>query len=100
MRPRTEPQAIPDGHGIPQDVVEADVPHDARLTKAWRAYRGLTQQQVCVRAGLLLPALTRMENAATVLRKAPRGGLQHRVQQEATVFGLGVEMHGRFHLRA
>lgn len=52
-----------------QAVVEAHVLNDVPMVKAWREHLGLTQQTVCNRAGLLQPALARIE-AGSKPRKA------------------------------
>ena len=59
IRPLIEAQIVRDG--IPQEVVEAHVLHDVPMIRAWREHLGMTQQEVCERAGLLQPALARLE---------------------------------------
>lgn len=78
IRPLLEAQAVRDS--VPQAVVEAHVLHDVPMVKAWREHLGLTQQQVCTRAGLLQPALARIEagskpRAATLAKLAAAMGL-------------------------
>lgn len=78
IRPLLEAQAVRDS--VPQAVVEAHVLHDVPMVKAWREHLGLTQQQVCNRAGLLQPALARIEagskpRAATLAKLAAAMGL-------------------------
>lgn len=59
IRPLLEAQAMRDT--VPQSVVEAYVLRDVPMVKAWREHLGLTQQELCNRAGLLQPALARIE---------------------------------------
>lgn len=88
IRPLLEAAATPmQAPGIPQEVVEAHVLHDVPMVKAWREHLGLTQQEVCARAGLLQPALARMESGATRMRKATREKL-------AAAMGLTLEQLG------
>lgn len=59
IRPLLEAQMVRES--VPQAVVEDHVLHDVPMVKAWREHLGLTQQEVCDRAGLLQPALARIE---------------------------------------
>jgi DNA-binding XRE family transcriptional regulator len=70
IRPLLEVEILK--NGIPQAVVEAHVLHDVPMVRAWREHLGLTQQEVCERAGLQQPALARMESAGVKLHKATR----------------------------
>jgi DNA-binding XRE family transcriptional regulator len=72
IRPLLEAQTVK--NGIPQAVVEAHVMHNIPIVKAWREHLGLTQQEVSDRAGLLQPALARIE-AGSKPRKATRDKL-------------------------
>jgi transcriptional regulator with XRE-family HTH domain len=53
------------------------------MARAWREHLGLTQQEVCDRAGLLQPALARIE-AGSKPRKATHDKL-------AAAMGITVE---------
>jgi DNA-binding XRE family transcriptional regulator len=81
IRPMLEAQILKEG--IPQAVVEAHVLHDVPMTRAWREHLGLTQQAVCARAGLLQPALARIE-AGSKPRKAT-------LEKLAAAMGITVE---------
>ena len=81
IRPLLEAQILKDG--IPQAVVEAHVLHDVPMARAWREHLGLTQQAVCERAGLLQPALARIE-AGSKPRKAT-------LEKLAAAMGITVE---------
>ena len=81
IRPLLEAQILKDG--IPQAVVEAHVSHDVPMARAWREHLGLTQQAVCERAGLLQPALARIE-AGSKPRKAT-------LEKLAAAMGITVE---------
>ena len=59
IRPLLEAQMLRDS--VPQAVVEAHVLHDVPMVKAWREHLGMTQQEVCDRAGMMQPALARIE---------------------------------------
>ena len=67
--------------GIPQAVVEAHVLRDVPLLRAWREHLGLTQQAVADAAGIMQPALARLERgdgkprAATLERLATAMGI-------------------------
>ena len=64
-------------------MVAAHVLHDVPMARAWREHLGLTQQEVCDRAGLLQPALARIE-AGSKPRKATHDKL-------AAAMGITVE---------
>ncbi len=54
---------------FPNDVVKANVRGDT-LIKAWREHFGLTQQDLADRAGIMQPALARLEKTGS----QPRAG--------------------------
>ena len=54
--------------GIPQDVVEAHVLRDEPLIKAWRAYLGITQEELAARLGISQAAVAKFERPAARLR--------------------------------
>lgn len=85
IRPMLEAEILKDG--IPHAVVEAHVLHNVPMIRAWREHLGLTQQDVCERAGLLQPALARMESGEAKLRKATR-------QKLAAAMGITLEQLG------
>ena len=63
---------IPEGDGIPHEVVSAMLENDWSLLRAWREYLGMTQKQVADHAGITQAALSQMEAGEQRLRKATR----------------------------
>ena len=48
---------------IPHEVVGISIDKDCNLLKAWRIYKGLSQKEVALRAGITQAALSQMEKA-------------------------------------
>ena len=60
---------IPEGDGIPHEVVGMTVKKGYSLIRAWREYLGLTQQEVAERMRITQAALSQMESGGKRLRK-------------------------------
>jgi len=54
---------------FPDEVVRLNIIEGLSLLRAWREYKGLTQKQVAKKAGISQPALVRMEQPGSNLRK-------------------------------
>lgn len=67
-----ETPRIPEGDGIPHEVVSTMLENDWSLLRAWREYLGMTQKQVADRAGITQAALSQMETGEQKLRKVTR----------------------------
>ncbi|MES9906366.1 MAG: helix-turn-helix transcriptional regulator [Sedimenticola sp.] len=71
--------------GIPHAVVEAHVFNDVSIIKAWREYRGLTQQELADAAGMEQSAIARIEKkGAATPRRAT-------LQKLGSAMGLTLE---------
>jgi DNA-binding XRE family transcriptional regulator len=56
-------------HGIPDEVVRANIMEDVPLIRAWREYLGFTQAEVAGRMGISQSALAQMESPDAKPRK-------------------------------
>lgn len=50
-----------DEETVPNDIVNLMVEHDISLLAAWRLYRGLSQSEVALKAGLTQSAISQVE---------------------------------------
>jgi len=57
---------------IPQAVVDLMFENDWPLLKAWRIYRGMSQQELAEAAGMQQPAIARLENSDSNMRADTR----------------------------
>lgn len=55
---------------IPHDVVERHILEGQSLVRAWREYRGLTQEEVAEQMGISQSAYSQMEKPDASLRRA------------------------------
>lgn len=74
-------------HGIPDEVVRANIMEDVPLIRAWREHLGLTQTEVAARMGISQAALAQMEAPAARPRKTT-------LRKLAQALGLTLEQVG------
>lgn len=55
---------------VPHDVVELHILEDKSLIRAWREYKGLSQQEVAEKMGVSQSAYSQMEKPDARLRKS------------------------------
>jgi DNA-binding XRE family transcriptional regulator len=70
--------------GVPSDVVDIMVNRDVSVIRAWREYKGLTQEEVARRMDISQAALSQIEAPNAKPRKATKAKL-------ASVLGLSIK---------
>ncbi len=78
-------QYVPDESNVsfPHEVVKANFNGDS-MTKAWREYLGLTQEELATRAGMSQPAIVKLE-------KTDANPRRNTLKKLATAMGLVLE---------
>ena len=61
-----------EGDYIPQAVVDLMFENDWPLLKAWRIYRGMSQQELADVTGMKQPTIARLENSESRMRLSTR----------------------------